>query len=214
MKNKQITLVKPLKAILLSLFFAGFLLNNTAYMSSSEGLVYDLLNATNNYRQSNGSSALKLSPTLSEAAENKLDNMIDEQYWAHNSKSGKTPWNFINDANYNYDKAGENLAKNYLQAEATVEAWVNSESHRQNMLDRDYTEVGFASRTALINGESTTLTVAMYAKPTQKSVTKDNTDQNGFGLLTLVSAFTSGIAFVIDKSEQFWLVLMAIWQAQ
>ncbi|MFS8119533.1 MAG: CAP domain-containing protein, partial [Microcoleus sp.] len=51
----------------------------------------------------------------------------------HVSPTGVQPWVWINDTGYNYDTAGENLAKNYPSTQATVDAWMASPVHRANI---------------------------------------------------------------------------------
>lgn len=165
MKKQKIPIVRLSKIAITSLIMPLAFLNNTAFMSSEPLGVADLLSETNYQRQINGAGALSLSPKLSMAAQTKADDMLTEGYWSHNSLSGKTPWYFVRNSGYQYDKAGENLAKNYYESSAVVAAWLNSSSHRQNMLDKDYTEAGFASRSGTMNGQAVTITVALYAKP-------------------------------------------------
>ncbi len=121
-----------------------------------------LLNSTNAKRQENGLSTLQMNGTLSQAAAAKAADMFANNYWAHNSPSGKTPWDFIIGAGYRYTLAGENLAKNFQSSDGVVEAWMNSPSHRANVLKAGYQEVGFAVVNGTLNGEETTLVVQMF----------------------------------------------------
>ncbi len=66
---------------------------------------------------------------------------------------------------YQYEFAGENLAKNFIFSQAVVDAWMASPSHRENILRNDYTEVGYAIVNGVLNGEETTLVVQMFGKP-------------------------------------------------
>jgi hypothetical protein len=91
--------------------------------------------------------------------------MFAEQYWAHVSPSGTEPWKWFGDVGYNYSFAGENLAKNYPTSDATVTAWMNSPTHRENLLKKEYVDVGFAVVSGELNGKKTTLVVALYGAP-------------------------------------------------
>lgn len=124
-----------------------------------------LVNDTNNERTKEGLSTLALNDTLSQAAFLKAQDMFENDYWAHNSPSGVTPWKWLGDVGYNYSIAGENLAKNYPTANATVVAWMNSETHRANILNERYTDVGFAVVDGELEGRDTTLVVAYYGAP-------------------------------------------------
>lgn len=119
----------------------------------------DLLSLTNAKRQENGVSPLVSNTKLSEAAAQKANDMFELDYWAHNSPDGKTPWVFIRNSGYNYVYAGENLARGFTSTEDVVKAWMNSPTHRANMLSSNYKDVGFAVKIGRLNGEETILIV-------------------------------------------------------
>lgn len=133
--------------------------------------INDLLLLTNVARQQNGLPVLQLNGALNAAAANKAANMFAENYWAHFSPSGKSPWDFIRGAGYNYVYAGENLARGFTTAQDTVNAWMNSPDHRANVLSPNYTDVGFAIAQGSLTGESDTVLVVeefgsqSFAKP-------------------------------------------------
>ena len=130
----------------------------------------ELLSDTNKQRSMEGLSSLSINDKLNQAAYLKAQNMLTEQYWEHVSPSGIQPWKWFNDAGYNYSFAGENLAKNYPSAAATVDAWMNSPKHRENIMKKDYTNVGFAVVNGILNQEDTTLVVALYGAPATTEV--------------------------------------------
>jgi len=135
-------------------------LSRTAHIVTS-----DLLNDTNKERVAEGLPSLNLNDKLSQAAFLKGKDMLTNNYWAHVSPSGVQPWKWFADVNYNYSYAGENLAKNYPSAEATVEAWMESATHRANILNGHYVDVGFAVVEGSLEGRETTLVVALYGSP-------------------------------------------------
>lgn len=126
-----------------------------------------LLQATNQQRQSQGLPVLKLNNALDTAAQAKARDMADKNYWSHNTPDGREPWVFIQSANYNYRKAAENLAYGFATSESTVNGWMNSPSHRKNVLDPDLKEVGFGivNIPSYQNNGPQTLVVAMYGQP-------------------------------------------------
>lgn len=124
-----------------------------------------LLTLTNTERTKNELQPLAYNTALSEAAAKKAEDMFAGNYWSHFGPNGETPWNFILASGYRYEYAGENLAKNFLFSDGVVTAWMNSPTHRENILRRDYTDVGFAIKNGLLNGEETTLVVQMFGKP-------------------------------------------------
>ncbi|MCL4200688.1 hypothetical protein KJZ67_05120 [Patescibacteria group bacterium] len=124
--------------------------------------VEQLLAATNAQREAAGLSPLKLDNTLSAAAAAKASDMFAHNYWAHNSPLGKTPWDFIISSGYQYTLAGENLAKNFQTSDGVVSAWMNSPTHKANIVKSGYKDVGFAIVNGVLNGEETTLVVQMF----------------------------------------------------
>ena len=128
-----------------------------------------LYQLTNEQRQKNNLPLLSLNSALSLAAQRKAENMLAENYWSHYSPDGKTPWDYILGAGYKYEYAGENLAKNFLFSNGVIDAWMNSATHRDNLLKRNYTEVGYAIVNGILNGEQTTIVVQELGKPMTNS---------------------------------------------
>lgn len=137
-----------------------------------------LLEETNRHRQSNNAQPLELNQQLSAAAQAKAEDMAQRNYWSHETPEGNQPWIFIDEANYSYIKAGENLAYGFLTSSQTVNGWMNSQSHRENMLDPAFSEVGFGYVNAVgyQNSNEETIVVAMYAQPLQQP-TNDNNNE-------------------------------------
>lgn len=129
---------------------------------SSDVSIEQLLVLTNQKRQENGLGVLTLDERLNQAAVNKGNDMLAKGYWAHISPDGTTPWVFIKGAGYAYTYAGENLARGYTNSPDVVNAWMASDSHRQNMLSANYSNVGFAVVSGSLNGEDTVLVVEMF----------------------------------------------------
>ncbi|MEK9178369.1 MAG: CAP domain-containing protein, partial [Patescibacteria group bacterium] len=122
----------------------------------------ELLLLTNQKRIENNLPPLVLSPELSLAASNKADDMFVKDYWAHNSPDGKTPWKFIRDSGYNYIYAGENLARGFTSGGDVVNAWMDSPTHRLNVLSPNYEDIGFSVMTGKLGGEETVLVVQEF----------------------------------------------------
>lgn len=129
-----------------------------------------LLSSTNSQRKSLGLTPLTLNSKLSAAAARKAQDMFANNYWAHNSPTGKTPWDFVRGAGYSYTVAGENLAKNFSTSQAVVDAWMASPTHRENIVKPGYKEMGFAIVNGVLNGEETTLVVQMFGASTAPKV--------------------------------------------
>jgi len=134
----------------------------------------DLLSQTNKKRAELGLLGLKTNDRLAQAAQKKAQHMFKEDYWAHVSPNGTEPWDFILGEGYDYIYAGENLAKNFANSKDVVQAWVNSPSHKQNLMNKNYTDVGFAVVNGVLNGYETTIVVQMFGNP-RNSVATNNT---------------------------------------
>jgi hypothetical protein len=155
---------------LMILFFIGFFKFVPRYAPgilgyASDITVNDLLNLTNERRTQAGLSSLKVNSALSRAAEKKARDMFNNDYWAHVSPTGTQPWYFILAENYDYIYAGENLAKNFSTSDEVVDAWYASPTHRDNLLNPHYDEIGFAVVDGVLDGYETTLVVQMFGKP-------------------------------------------------
>jgi len=135
-----------------------------------------ILEITNQKRAENGLPPLVLNDKLNEAAQRKAGDMFAFNYWAHVSPSGRTPWSFFQEVGYKYLYAGENLARDFMDSEAVVEAWMNSPSHRDNLLNPNYKEIGLSVVNGTLNGVETTLVVQMFGTPVSTTaIAKKNT---------------------------------------
>lgn len=131
-----------------------------------------LYQLTNQEREKNHLPPLNYNKKLASAAYQKAQDMFAKNYWAHFAPDGKTPWDFILNSGYSYEYAGENLAKNFLFSDGVISAWMNSPTHRENILKSTYTDIGFAVVNGVLNGEETTLIVQMFGKPNTSSIAK------------------------------------------
>ncbi len=134
---------------------------------ATEMSISQLLAETNDKRAQNGVAPLSINDKLNSAAQSKANDMVARNYWAHNTPDGKEPWVFFDAVGYKYLKAGENLAYGFTTSSAAIVGWMNSPTHKANLLDSAFTEVGFG----FTNGENfndsgpETVVVAEYARP-------------------------------------------------
>lgn len=129
-----------------------------------------ILDSTNTQRTASSVGLLTLNTKLNNAAQTKATDMATRNYWSHNTPEGNTPWSFITNAGYSYSKAGENLAYGFTEVDGSmglIQGWINSPEHKANLLNANYTEVGFGIVDAAnYQGQSLqTIVVALYAKP-------------------------------------------------
>jgi uncharacterized YkwD family protein/spore coat assembly protein SafA len=106
---------------------------------SVEREVVKLVNAE---RAKAGLPALQEDWELSRVAKNKSQDMHDKNYFDHTSPTYGTPFTMMKNFGITYKSAGENIAKGQRSAQEVVTAWMNSEGHRANILNKSYTHIG------------------------------------------------------------------------
>lgn len=102
----------------------------------------EVIRLVNEIRQQNGLKALTANWELSRVARYKSQDMLDNQYFAHNSPIYGTPFQMIKAFGISYRTAGENIAYGYTTPQAVVNGWMNSSGHRANILNASYTQIG------------------------------------------------------------------------
>lgn len=130
-----------------------------------------VIELTNAERLSAGATLLKENSELDQAALAKATDMFENNYWAHVSPTGTEPWYFVTQSGYEYKHAGENLARDFSNPKDVVTAWMASPTHRQNLLDNRYKDIGVAVVDGYINGVETTIVVQLFGS-TQNTVAK------------------------------------------
>ncbi|KAB8137819.1 sporulation protein [Gracilibacillus oryzae] len=97
---------------------------------------------TNQERQKHGLAALKVDTELSKVARAKSQDMASNGYFSHNSPTYGSPFDMMKQFGINYKTAGENIAKGQQTPQEVVNAWMNSEGHRANILNANFTHIG------------------------------------------------------------------------
>lgn len=121
-----------------------------------------LINLTNQERNSLGIQTLKENLLLEDAAYLKARDILEKGYFSHYSPEGVSPWYWFEVAGYKYKFAGENLAIGFLDSEEVNQAWLDSASHRTNILNPKYKEVGIAVTKGDFQGNKTTIVVQLF----------------------------------------------------
>ena len=112
--------------------------SKTAILSTEERDTLDLINE---YRRQNGLKDLKPYSDLQSVAKLKAEDIVNNNYFAHNSDTLGTPFEMLQENNIQYKIAGENLAGNTSPLRA-VQAWINSPEHRDNILEERFEYTG------------------------------------------------------------------------
>lgn len=120
---------------------------------------------TNEQRTQNNASTLTKNDLLEKAAKLKAEDMALRGYFSHNTPDGKTPWYWLEQVGYDYKYAGENLAVNFFESKDVADAWMNSPSHRANIIKKEYTEIGIATASGMYQGQNSVFVVQFFGTP-------------------------------------------------
>ena len=115
----------------------------TSSMNSDEKEVFDLINKQ---RTNNGLPALQNDSEVQRIARIKAQDMVNNNYFSHNSPTYGSPFDMLKSFKVSYKTAGENIAANSSNSSA-VTAWMNSSGHKANILNSsfNYTGIGVVS---------------------------------------------------------------------
>ena len=127
-----------------------------------KGVSVSMVDMINDTRLSNGQKILSESSVLDKSASLKCTDMFEKGYWAHVAPDGTQPWFFFGQVSYKYVHAGENLARDFSGYRSAENALMASPTHRKNILDPDYEEVGIASCSGTLNGIETSIIVQHF----------------------------------------------------
>ena len=116
--------------------------NNDITTTSLSSYEKEVVRLVNEIRVSNGLNKLKISEELSNVARIKSQDMKDNNYFAHESPTYGSPFDMMRKFNISYRAAAENIAKGQSTPQRVVDAWMNSQGHRKNILNSSYTHIG------------------------------------------------------------------------
>lgn len=160
------SLLKALSGSLIAVLVPLVFFSIPARGSSELALTPDnILELTNQDRMREGLSPLRFDARLQAAAMEKAQDILDNDYFSHISPTGIAPWDFIRDQGFRYIYAGENLAINYTSPYELVNDFLQSPSHRENLLSPFYSDIGIAVATGIQSGRPAIVTVQLFATP-------------------------------------------------
>ncbi len=158
--------------IMLVLVVLTFVITNiqSILWISSDWMVSTILPAvivdlTNSERAHGAIGTLTRSTVLDSAAKLKAEDMAKNAYFAHYSPSGVSPWFWFDKVSYNFIHAGENLAIHFSDSGDVVDAWMDSPTHRANIMNGNFTEIGVGTAKGQYEGESTVFVVQLFGTP-------------------------------------------------
>ncbi|MFA6285655.1 MAG: CAP domain-containing protein [Parcubacteria group bacterium] len=178
MSSKTKTKIFSLIFVLTVVSASTLMLSSTSQTVASDITAENIIGLTNSSRAAENKSMLTENSKLSLSAKAKAEDMVAKNYFSHTSPEGVTPWKWIDGENYDYGYAGENLAMDFQSAEKMEDAWMKSPTHRANILNEKYKDIGVAVKAGSINGSETILVVVMFGSGDKGSaaIQKPQTD--------------------------------------
>lgn len=114
-------------------------INKPSNFSAYQNQVLDLVNQE---RIKRGLNKLTLDTKLSNVANIKSQDMVNKNYFDHNSPTYGSPFDMMKKFGINYKSAGENIAQGQKTPQEVMNAWMNSKGHRENILNPNFTKLG------------------------------------------------------------------------
>jgi len=121
------------------------------------------LDLVNSARIESGLDTLSWNDQLARAAQEKANDMFAKNYFAHTGPNGEKAWNFILDAGYSYEYAGENLAVEFDNVNDAFSAWEKSPSHFKNITSNKYSDYALVEKEGNLDGKNVKIYVQIFA---------------------------------------------------
>ncbi|ENY8659923.1 CAP domain-containing protein [Clostridioides difficile] len=118
--------------------------NNNSGSTSESFSAYqkEVVDLVNIERAKAGLNPLTLDSSISNVATKKSQDMIDNNYFSHNSPTYGSPFDMLKKFGISYKTAGENIAMGQKIPKEVVNAWMNSEGHRKNIMNPNFSKIG------------------------------------------------------------------------
>ncbi|HDX7083245.1 TPA: sporulation protein [Clostridioides difficile] len=118
--------------------------NNNSGSTSENFSAYqkEVVDLVNVERAKAGLNPLTLDSSISSVATKKSQDMIDNNYFSHNSPTYGSPFDMLKKFGISYKTAGENIAMGQKTPKEVVNAWMNSEGHRKNIMNPNFSKIG------------------------------------------------------------------------
>lgn len=134
----------------------------------------DIFRLTNTERQQEKIGGLSIDDKLTQAAQAKANDMASKGYFAHTTPEGHRFFWWIDNVDYDYHYAGENLAVKFNTSEGAMRAWMASPGHRANILNGNFDEIGIGVADGTYEGQKVTFVVQMFGHEQQPATETEN----------------------------------------
>lgn len=116
-----------------------------------------LLNIVNNERIKSGLHPFRFDPNLEKVAEKKAIDMREHQYVGHKSPTYGNPKEMVRSFHIPARSVQENLGAGEASAKEIFKTWMNSQIHRQNLLEKRTTHIGIGYAEGGLHGHYWTI---------------------------------------------------------
>ncbi len=146
--------------LLLNLMFTQF---GFFRITASAAVDVDQLYSLHNFQRANNNlEDLTANDQLVDSATRKAEAMLESDCWSHYCPPGTSPWDFFNEAEYTYVYAGENLGEGFNDSTSLMNAWMNSPTHRDNIMNKNFNEIGIGYAYGRFQGREDNMIVVVH----------------------------------------------------
>jgi uncharacterized protein YkwD len=124
-------------------------------LAAAEITRQSVLDTMNSYRADRGLPPLRFDARLQKAADDRMRDMEEQEYWAHESPDGRSPFTWVRAEGYDFQYAGENLAAGFETTEVLVASWMESPGHRDNIMSPLYSDCSISIIDGSTRGRAT-----------------------------------------------------------
>ncbi len=157
---------------------SGILVNKDTSFDGAKINKTQIISLTNIERAKMVLSPLKENTRLNTIAEERVSDMFAKGYFEHVSPSGDSASLVANREGYRYIVVGENIALgNFDNTQALLNAWMNSEGHRKNILNTAYTEIGVYAKESQYKGQKVLIAAQIFGRPLSSCVEPDSKER-------------------------------------
>ena len=125
-----------------ALIYPGQVLNIPRLDAAVSNYEDEVIRLVNEIRIQNGLKTLTKNWELCRVARYKSQDMADKHYFSHTSPTYGSPFEMMRAFGISYRTAGENIARGQRSPQQVVDAWMNSDGHRANILSSHFTQIG------------------------------------------------------------------------
>lgn len=137
----------------------------SAGLKDLDRLRHEMLDRVNRNRREKRLPPLAKNSRLDRAAQAHADDMASRTYYGHASPEGRKVSDRAAAQGYWHMAAGENLASGQFSVEEVMDGWMKSPAHRENILQRLFTDAGFGVAFGELDGVPTVFWVQVFGRP-------------------------------------------------